>query len=308
MKKIELVLEGNRFSSTSLHGYLYEPEGQVNKVIYVIHGMTEHMGRYEEFASQMIVDGIAVVGIDLKGHGKDNMTSDVASFGEDGWRKVLDELHLFYDYISHRYTNAKIYMLGFSLGSFLLREYINQYYTDHLDGVIIMGTGTQSAFVLNMILSVVKGEVKKVGYDQTTPLIQNLSFGEYNKKFKPNRTSSDWLCSDESSLDAYINDSLCKKDISAGLFYDLLCSMKRTSSKDAYENVKKDMPVFLISGTLDPVGNMKKGVTQVYKDMLNAGFKDVRLELVEGARHDVLHEYQCGGSLKAINLIKEFVK
>ena len=107
MRKVELILEGNRFSSTKIQGYLYEPESKVEKVIYVIHGMTEHMGRYEEFAEVMNEDNVAVVGIDLKGHGKTNVKNDIASFGEKGWNSVLDELHLFYDYISHRFFHRK---------------------------------------------------------------------------------------------------------------------------------------------------------------------------------------------------------
>ena len=53
MRRIELLLEGNCFTSDNIYGYLYEPEnGKINKVIYVIHGITEHMGRYEAFASE----------------------------------------------------------------------------------------------------------------------------------------------------------------------------------------------------------------------------------------------------------------
>ena len=82
-----------------------------------------------------------------------------------------------------------------------------------------MGTGQQPALVLSVIMAVVKGEMKKVGHDNTTDLVRNLSFGTYNKKFSPNRTKADWLCSDEVELDKYIADSLCKEDISAGLFW-----------------------------------------------------------------------------------------
>lgn len=308
MKKVELILEGNRFSSTKIQGYLYEPESNVDKVIYVIHGMTEHMGRYEEFANIMTKENVAVVGVDLRGHGKTNLNNDVASFGEKGWNEVLDELHLFYDYIAHRYNHAKLYMLGFSLGSFLLREYLNKFSNDRIEGAIIMGTGTQPAFLLDMISVFVKSEIKKVGYDNTTDTIRSLSFGEYNKKFKPNRTPSDWLCSDVASLDSYIDDSLCKKDISAGLFYDLLMAMKRTGNMDIYKNVRKDLPILLISGSEDPVGNMKQGVTQVYKNMIKAGMKNVNFELLDNARHDLLHEHTSGASHKTIELIKEFIK
>ena len=98
--------------------------------------------------------------------------------------------------------------------------------------------------------------------------MQNLSFGTYNKKFKPNRTNSDWLCADEAELDAYIADDLCRKDISSGLFMDLLSSMKRTGENKAFANYRKDMPVLLISGKEDPVGDFGKGVKKVYKKLI----------------------------------------
>ena len=305
MRRIELLLEGNRFTSDNIYGYLFEPEnGKINKVIYVIHGITEHMGRYEEFASVMCNENIAVVGIDLRGHGNANTLTQIASFGQNGFESVLRDIHLFYDYVNQKY-NKDIYFLGFSLGSFLLREYINEYSKDKIAGAIIMGTGSQPSWILSMIMAVVKGEINKVGYDETTPLIKNLSFGEYNKKFKPNQTDYDWLCSSIESLHDYMNDPMCKKDISAGLFYDLLASMKKTGLKDAYNNVNKNLPILLLSGTDDPVGDMSKGVKKVYDDMLKAGFKNVKLELFDKARHDILHETHV--SSKVYSFIKDFI-
>ena len=305
MRRIELLLEGNRFTSDNIYGYLYEPEnGKINKVIYVIHGITEHMGRYEAFASEMCNENIAVVGIDLRGHGKANTLTQIASFGQNGFECVLRDIDLFYDYVNQKY-NKDIYFLGFSLGSFLLREYINEYSKDKIAGAIIMGTGSQPSWILSMIMAVVKGEINKVGYDKTTPLIKNLSFGEYNKKFKPNQTDFDWLCSSIESLHDYMNDPMCKKDISAGLFYDLLASMKKTGLKDAYNNVNKNLPILLLSGTDDPVGDMSKGVKKVYDDMLKAGFKNVKLELFDKARHDILHETHV--SSKVYSFIKDFI-
>ena len=305
MRKVQLILDDNTYRGNKIHGYLFEPEnGKINKVIYVIHGITEHMGRYEEFASVMCNENIAVVGIDLRGHGNANTLTQIASFGQNGFECVLRDIHLFYDYVNQKY-NKDIYFLGFSLGSFLLREYINEYSKDKIAGAIIMGTGSQPSWILSMIMAVVKGEINKVGYDETTPLIKNLSFGEYNKKFKPNQTDFDWLCSSIESLHDYMNDPMCKKDISAGLFYDLLASMKKTGLKDAYNNVNKNLPILLLSGTDDPVGDMSKGVKKVYDDMLKAGFKNVKLELFDKARHDILHETHV--SSKVYSFIKDFI-
>lgn len=301
----ERVIKGSNRVPYQLHVNVYKPEKEVTKILHIIHGMTEHIGRYEPLARVLTKEGILVVGFDLRGHGRNDGDKNCATLGHDGWDASLEDIHILYDMIHKEYPNVPYYMLGFSLGSFLLREYLNDYsYT--LDGAIIMGTGYQPSMVLSMIITVVKGEMIRVGYDYTSPLIQELSFGTYNKKFQPNRTSSDWLCSDNEQLDIYLNDELCREDPSARLFYDLLMSMKRTGNKDIYNTWNKRLPVLLISGKDDPVGDMSKAVIHVYETMKKANI-NVRLEIIEKARHDVLHEIESGASSKTIEIIRQFM-
>ena len=276
-------------------------------VLQISHGMTEHIGRYETLAEVMTEAGVAVAGFDLRGHGKNEGDKKCASFGEGGWNCALEDIHIFYELMRKEFPETKHYMLGFSLGSFLLREYLTEYANDQIDGAIIMGTGNQPAFVLSILISVIRGEIKKAGWDQTTPLVQNLSFGTYNNKFKPNRTSSDWLCADEVQLDQYIADELCRKDISAGLFADLLESMKRTGAKKSCANWRKDLPVLILSGSDDPVGNMGKGVQAFYKQLKANGLQQVRMELFFGSRHDLLHEEKSEAAARVREIISAWV-
>ena len=290
-----------------IQAYIWLPKGEVKCVLQVVHGMTEHIGRYGKLAKFLTQEGVAVVGFDLKGHGMNGEGMACASFGEDGWKTTLEDIHQLRLSLKARYADAKHYLLGFSLGSFLLREYLSTYEDHDLAGTIIMGTGQQPALVLSVIMAVVKGEMKKVGHDNTTDLVRNLSFGTYNKKFSPNRTKADWLCSDEVELDKYIADSLCKEDISAGLFWQLLASMKRTANKNTYQKWNKNMPVLLISGEDDPVGDAGKGVRLVEKSMKNAGLTNVTLKLYPGARHDVLHEEKSGTASSVYQAIKDMI-
>ena len=115
------------------------------------------------------------------------------------------------------------------------------------------------------------------------------------------------MCSDETELDKYITDALCKEDISAGLFWQLLASMKRTADKNTYQKWKKDMPVLLISGEDDPVGDAGKGVRLVEKSMKNGGLKNVTLKLYPGARHDILHEEKLGTASSVYQVIKDMM-
>lgn len=279
------------FRGTKLPAYLWLPEGEVKAILQVSHGMTEHMGRYEELAEFLCQMGIAVTGFDLRGHGKNPGDPDVASFGIDGWAASIEDMRLFYEFLQERMAGIPHYMLGFSLGSFLLREYLAKFSNKgDIAGAIIMGTGHQPGWLLSIMMGIVNGQIKRAGFDKTTDLVRQLSFGTYNRKFKPSRTAADWLCSNEVELDKYLADPLVRKDISAGLFWELLGSMKRSGSSFEYDGWEKHLPILLISGQNDPVGNDGKSVQTIYNSMKKTGMENVTLILVSGARHELLHE------------------
>ena len=288
----------------SLPGILWMPECSPKAILQITHGMTEHIGRYTALAEKLSEKGIVVAGFDLRGHGKNPSEPGCASFGEGGWEASLHDMHLFYEYLEQRFPDLPHFMLGFSLGSFLLREYLSNF-DDNVSGAVIMGTGHQSAVVCSLIMAIVKSQIKKGGFDNTTPLVKKLSFETYNQKFAPNRTPSDWLCSDEKEEDAYRADPLCRVNISSGLFWQLLASMKRTGTHSAYKKWNKQMPVLLLSGQDDPVGNAGKGVLKIYNAMNKARMKNVMMHLFPGARHDLLHEESsdCAEQVREIILI-----
>ena len=285
------MLQFTGFSGTNLPAVIWQPEGEIKAVLQITHGMTEHMGRYERFAASLCSQGVAVAGFDLRGHGKNGGDPNVASCGKGGWEASIQDMHLFFELLEQRFLGVPHYMLGFSLGSFLLREYLGKY-PEGIAGAIIAGTGNQPGWLLSILMGILKIQIKKAGYDQTADLVRKLSFGAYNQKFKPNRTTADGLCSDEAELDQYLADPLVRKDISAGLFYELLGSMKRTGKACAYGNI----PILLISGKNDPVGDFGKGVRTIYNRMKKAGMENVTLQLLENARHDIFHEEACGAA------------
>ena len=291
------------YGEAKLPARLWMPDGEVKAVLQITHGMTEHMGRYEAFAEYLCPMGIAVAGFDLRGHGANPGDPEVASFGEGGWAASIEDMQLFYEHLQRRFSGKLHFMLGFSLGSFLLREYLTKYPDEGaLSGAIIMGTGHQPGWLLSIMQWIVKGQIKKAGFDGTTDLVRQLSFGTYNQKFKPNRTSADWLCADEAELDKYLADPLVRKDISAGLFWELLGSMKRSGRACAYGG----LPILLISGQDDPVGNGGKGVQEIHRRLV-LGHENVTLKLFPGARHDLLHE-EKGSAEAARKLIAEWIK
>ena len=286
MKKEQFMMNG-------LHAVIWQPEQNVKAILQITHGMTEHMGRYETLAADLCSQGVAVAGFDLRGHGRNPGDLQIASFGANGWENTIEDMRLFFKELHSRFPRIPHYMLGFSLGSFLLREYLGKYPED-VAGALIAGTGHQPGWLLTIMMAVVKGQIKKAGFDGTTDLVKQLSFGTYNQKFKPNRTEADWLCSDTESLDQYLADPLVRKNISAGLFWELLGSMKRTGKAESYAGWKKEMPVLLLYGSEDPVGDSGKGVPKLCALMKKAGMQAIDCQQFPGARHDIFHEETSG--------------
>ncbi len=292
------------FAVKNIKCSIYKPEGEIKAVLLFIHGMTEHFGRYEKFAEYLFERKIALVGFDLKGHGE-NKSGNTASFGEGGWSESLENIDAVYNYLKNEYNSIPLFISGFSLGSFLVREYLSLY-KNSFSGAVIMGTGHQPSFILSIIKNIVKGEIKKAGFNSGTDLVNKLSFETYNGKFKNSKTSFDWLIQDEAEREKYMSDSLCAKNISAGLFYDLLDAMQRTGKNKTFENYNKNIPYLLISGSSDPVGDFTKGVKSLEKIMKLKGLK-VDLKLIDEARHDLLHEEASSAAEKARSIVCDFI-
>lgn len=290
---------------SGLPGYLWTPDGAPKALILIIHGMTEHSGRYQTFAQVMTGAGIAAASYDLRGHGRNAARSDCAAMAPGDWEKSIDDIDRAIGQLRQRF-GAPVYLLGFSLGSFLVREYL-QRQGAKMDGVILIGTGTQPKWLLKLMKLLVKTQIRKAGFTETTELVRQLSFGAYNNRFRPNRTQSDWLCSDDNQLDRYLADPTCKRDISSGTFYELLGSMERTAGPLEFQKTNTLMPVLLLGGTRDPVGDFGKGAAAVNRLLLKAGYP-VQQQLYPNARHMLLHEEASGQAAAARETIVRWIE
>lgn len=304
MKTEEITFLGD--GGVSLTGKIWMPKETPKRLLQISHGMTEHIGRYEKLAEAMTARGVAVAGFDLRGHGQNGGDPKCASFGKGGWKASIRDMHLFYREMERCFPEIPHFMMGFSLSSFLLRDYLSCY-EDKIAGAAILGTGHQPGGVLSVLMQLVKREIRVHGFDSATPLVDKLSFESYNRKFAPNMTRCDWLCADEEQRAAYCGDSLCREHISSGLFYQLLDAMRRTGKKDAYEKWDKTLPILLLSGDRDPVGDFGKGIQRVKNSMDRAGLKDVEFHLIPNARHDLFHEEKSGGAKKTEDILVKWV-
>ena len=302
--KVEDIKFGEK--QALLPGRIWTPEKDSRMVLQISHGMTEHICRYEKLAETLTNHGIAVAGFDLRGHGRNGGDPECASFGEGGWEASIRDMHLFYQELERRFPDIPHFMMGFSLSSFLLRDYLSCY-NDNIAGAVIMGTGDQPGIILSALMQIVKREIKTHGFNSSTPLIDKMSFENYNQKFAPNTTPFDWLCADEEQRAAYCEDHLCRKHISAGLFYQLMDAMRRTGKKSIYEKWDKTIPILLLSGQNDPVGDFGKGIQRVKNNMDKAGLQDVEVHLIPDARHDLLHEEKSGSAEAAIEILQKWI-
>ena len=276
---------------TRIHAVEWSPDESPKAILQIAHGVTEYILRYEEFAEYLTNKGILVVGNDHIGHGSSIAENTKPMyFGPEGsFKYAVDDVNTLYKTTKEKYENIPYIILGFSLGSFIVRRFLIDY-PDTVDGAILVGTGQIAPIKIKIAKFIAKSEAKKHGEDNPTPMIKSLSFDNYNKLFKPNRTDYDWLCLSKTSLDKYIRDKNRGKELSAGLFREMLSGMEYTGNLENIKKMNKDIPIIFLSGEMDPVGEKGKSVKKAYSDFKKVGIEDVSMKLYKDLRHDILHE------------------
>jgi len=294
MNKEEFYFD-SRDGKTSLHGVRYSPEdpGAVRCVIQVVHGMAEYVERYEEFAEFLTGQGCVVTGEDHLGHGKSVDRAAGGKYGyfcgQDPASVVVRDVHRLKKMTQECYPSVPYVILGHSMGSFITRNYLFQY-GKGVSAAVIMGTGMQTPVTLHMAKAAVRFQKLFCGADHTSKLIDKLAFGGYNKRVENPRTTVDWLSRDVARVDQYRADPMCGFVFTVNGFDTLFELISRLYKKENLACIPKDLPVFMISGTADPVGGYGEGVRRAYASLVDAGLEKVELKLYEGGRHELLNE------------------
>jgi len=276
---------------TQIHAVEWTPDGEARAVVQIAHGVAEYALRYEPFAQFLCAHGFLVAANDHIGHGQ-SLAPGAAPlyFGEkNGWQNVVADIRALRARTGDKHPGLPYFLMGHSMGSFLARTYLIDY-PGTVDGAIIMGTGQQNAATIAGGRFFAKLEGKKLGFDKFSPTVDKLAFGAYNKPFAPNRTAFDWLSVNEENVDRYIADPLCGGQTSVGLFLEMLGGIGYIGKAANVKKMDPKIPVLFISGEMDPVGSMGKGVKQAYESFRAAGVKDVTLKLYPGLRHEILNE------------------
>ena len=290
---------------TKVNYYEWSNGEKPKAILQIAHGVTEYAERYTELAEYLSDKGIMVIANDHIGHGysQNEDGSNKMCFGEEGsWIYPVEDIVFLSKKYMEMYPDVPFYIMGFSLGSFLVRTALINHPELEYSGTIIAGTGQQNNLALSIAGFVAKSEARKFGDDAFTPTIENLTFGTYNKYFKPNKTKADWLCKNKEELDKYLKDPLIGEGFTAGLFREMIAGMKYTAKQKNINKMNINIPVMFISGKQDPVGEFTKGVKRAEKAFNRAGMR-TKSHFVEG-RHDIFHEKDVE---KVYQLIYQFV-
>lgn len=265
------------------------PDSAPVGVVQIVHGVAEHMPRYDDFAQFLASRGYVVSGNDHLGHGDSiRKPEEQGYFAEaGGWELVVGDVRKLRETLVERYANVPQFMFGHSMGSFITRTYIIRYH-DGPDGIILSGTGQQAKPLVAAGIALANAEIKAHGPAYCSQLVNKAAFGAYNKKIKDPISDYDWVTTGKESLEEYLNDPLCGFVPTVGLFRDMFTGVKYISNPRNVARVDKSLPILLVSGKEDPVGDYGKGVIRAYNGYVDAGLEDVSLKLYPGARHELL--------------------
>lgn len=283
------VREKRVLSSDGVHtlvGRVYIPDVAPRAIFHVVHGMTEYIGRYDSFMREMAARGYVVFGYDHLGHGETAGDGELGYFaGRDGYDLLALDVKIFSDEMKAAYPTLPYYLMGHSMGSFVVRLATERYVRP--DKLVIMGTGGPNGaagigLAFLKIIRAFKGE------KHISETANSLAFGSYNKRYKSERDPNSWLTKDESVRKRFALDPKCNFRFTVSAMIDLVTLNKLTNREAWFKNMPF-IPILLVSGEGDPVGDYGKGVKKVYKKLTKYG-KNAELILYPTGRHEILND------------------
>lgn len=282
----------SRDGEHKIHAIQWIPEAKEPVcIMQIVHGMSEYIDRYDEFARYMADKGILVVGDDHLGHGKSVISGEPYGYfcKEDAPTVLVRDEHRLKKMMQERYAGVPYIILGHSMGSFITRNYLLRYGTG-IDGVIIVGTGMQPKAVLRFGIALSSLAGALCGAKHVSRFIDKVAFGVYNKRIEAPKTSFDWLSRNEDNVRRYMDDPMCGFIFTANGFQTLFKLIYNLHDEEKLRRMPANLPVFFLAGEDDPVGNYGKGVEQVYSSFKELGMENVQMKLYPKDRHEILNE------------------
>lgn len=257
-------------------------------LIHLFHGLGEHTDRYERFAHFCMAAGIAVVAHSHRGHGENCSDEELGHFADkDGWQKVLDDARAVQQRVVEQVPGLPLVILGHSMGSYIAQAFLMRGYCQ--PAALVLSGSTHAPLGQLLAGHWLAGLVRLTGRRRRSPLLNSLSFGDFNKRFAPNRTEFDWLSRDEAEVDNYINDRLCGVVSSSQLWYDLTGGLLEIRPRKALRRIPAELPILITGGSEDPVGG-RVGMQRLADAYRDSGHTRVSLEVYDQGRHEMFNE------------------
>ena len=279
-------------SSDGIHtlaAFCWTPENPVG-VIQLSHGMCEYILRYTDFAERMCDAGFAVVGHDHLGHGYTARNADELGYMTDAKDPALclvKDVYAVNSWIKQTFPSLPVILYGHSMGSFIARWALTEY-KDAWNAAVISGTaGPEAPTGAGLLLCRVLGIF---GKHNRSALLYNIAFGSYDKPFKADGIKNAWLTRDHKVIEKYNADPFCSYRFTINGYLTLFTLLGKVSAKDWASKMPLDLPMLLVSGEDDPVGNFGKGVREVEARLRAAGATKLSSMYFEGMRHEPHNE------------------
>ncbi len=274
----------------TLHVAAWEPEGAYKAIVQISHGMIEYIERYDEFARFLNDNNILVIGSDHLGHGHTAACDeDLGYIGEGLSKSMVDDLKAVTDFAVEKYEKVPVILFGHSMGSFLARRYIAEYGSG-LAGAVICGSGFMPAAVIGAGKRIISIFEKVKGERYRSEFLKKTIFGGYNKRIENVKTPNDWLSRNEENVAKYNADKYCTYAFTVNGYKALMDVYGFIQNEQNVKRIPAELPLFLIAGEADPVGNYGEGVKALKSQYDRLGLKDVELKLYPEDRHEILNE------------------
>ena len=291
MQKREFTLQ-SKYDNLALSCAEYTAEGvtQTNAkgVVQIVHGMCEYKERYEDFIDYLTQNGYIVFAHDHRGHGGSvTANENLGYFGDKKGEAIVDDAALVTDEIRRLYPGLSVTLFGHSMGSLVVRAYI-QKYEEKIDKLIVCGSPSKNSLagfglMLNGVISAFRGKKYR------SRLMANASTGGGDDKF-PGEGKNAWLTRDKTVVDKYNADEKCNFVFSCNGFSNLLHLVKNAYKKKKYPAKHSDLPIFFMAGADDPVIGSEKKWLAAQQFLRDVGYKNVTGKLYPKMRHEILNE------------------
>lgn len=281
-------------NKTNIYAVKWSPEsGEFKAILQITHGMVEYIERYEEFASFMTDNGYMVVGHDHLGHGESVESKDDWGYftKENPSDTLVEDMNSLREMIQKEYPDLPYFMFGHSMGSYMLRKYLAKY-NKNLSGAIICGTGDMPLGTTKMGLNVIKIMKAFKGDRYKSKFVQGLTYDKPYKKFDVTGANPEnsWLSRNVENVKKYYKDPKCTFMFTLNGYQGLLEAVLFSCQQASIDAIPNSLPIFIVSGDQDPVGNLGVGVKAVHEMFKASGKADLEMKLYPDMRHEILNE------------------